>query len=55
MFLQQLTPCSGMLTRVDRDLSSKSTARISEPKYNVNMHSVVKTDRPDPERGIPDK
>ena len=28
---------------------------LSEPKYNVKMHSVLKTDRPDPERGIPDK
>ena len=52
---QQLTPNSGMLTRVDRHLSSKSTVRISEPKYNVKMHFVVKTDRPDPEPGIPDK
>ena len=44
-----------MLTRVDIHLSSKSTIRISEPKYNVKMQFVVKTDRPDPERGIPDK
>ena len=53
--LQQLTPNSGMLTRVDRHLSSKSTVRISEPKSNVKMHFVVKTGRPDPEPGIPDK
>ena len=55
MFLQQLTPNSGMLTRVDRHLSSKSTVRISEPKYNVKIHFVVKTDCSDPEPGIPDK
>ena len=41
-----------MLTKVDRQLSSKSTVWISEPKYNVKMHFVVKTDRPDPEPGI---
>ena len=57
MFLQQLTPSSGILTRVDRHMSSKSIVQISEPKYNVNMHFVVKTDfpDPDPECGIPDK
>ena len=44
-----------MLTRVDRHQSSKSTVRKSEPKYNVKMHFVVKTDRSDPEPGIPDK
>ena len=44
-----------MWTRVDRQLSLKSTVRIREPKYNVKMHFVVKTDSPDPERGIPDK
>ena len=47
-----IKPNSEMLTRVDRHLSSKSTVWISEPKHNVKMHFVVKTDRPDPERGI---
>ena len=41
-----------MLTRVDRHLSTISTVRISEPKYNIKVHFVVKTDRPDPERKL---
>ena len=48
------TTINTQLRNVDQS-RSKSTVWISEPKYNVKMHFVVKTDRPDTEHGISDK